>query len=128
MLQFRAIAGGRDGTSWEVEAFPVNIGRAAGCQVQIESAGVWDRHAEVVFDVEEGFILNGHAGALTRVNGESVQQHRLRNGDIVEVGSVKLQCWLSEVKRRDQAWREKLVWIALAGLTVLQLILIGRLL
>lgn len=128
MLQFKAVAGSRDVTTWEVDSFPVNIGRTAACEVRLEAAGVWDRHAEVVFDVEEGFILNGHEGALTRVNGETIQQHRLRNGDVIEIGSVKLQCWLAEVKRRNQAWREKLVWIALAVLTALQLILIGRLL
>lgn len=128
MLQFKAIAGNRDVTMWEVNTFPVNIGRAAGCEVRLEAPGVWDRHAAVGFDVEEGFILNGQEGAPTRVNGETVQQHRLRNGDIIEIGSVKLQCWLAEVKRRNQAWREKLVWIALALLTALQLVLIGKLL
>lgn len=128
MLQFKAIAGDRDVSAWEVRTFPVSIGRSAGCEVRLEAAGVWDRHAEVGFDVEEGFILRGQAGAPTRVNGEPVQQYRLRNGDVIEFGSVKLQCWLAEVKRRDQFWREKLFWIALAVLTALQLILIGKLL
>jgi pSer/pThr/pTyr-binding forkhead associated (FHA) protein len=128
MLQFRAIAGTRQATVWEAETFPLQIGRSAGAAIRLEEAGVWDEHAEVDFDVEEGFLLNGHAGALLRVNGEPVAQVRLRNGDIIELGSVKLQCWLSEVKRRNLSWRERFVWFLLFLVTVLQLILIGKLL
>ncbi|MGV3757157.1 MAG: FHA domain-containing protein [Verrucomicrobiota bacterium] len=128
MLQFRAIAGSRQATVWEAESFPVQIGRAASADIRLEEAGVWDKHAEVTFDAEEGFLLSGHTGALLRVNGEPVEQARLRNGDILEIGSVKLQCWLSEVKRRNLAWRERLVWAGLVLVTLLQLLLIGWLL
>ncbi len=128
MLQFRAIAGSRQATVWDAEGFPVQIGRAANAGIRLEETGVWDQHAQVTFDAEEGFILLSEGGATTRVNGEPVQQVRLRNGDIIEVGSVKLQCWLSEVKRQNLAWRENLVWGLLILVTVLQLILIGMLL
>lgn len=128
MLQFRAIAGSSQNTVWEVATFPLAIGRAAGAGIRLEKAGVWDQHAEVVFDQEQGFVLNGHEGALTRINGETIQQARLRNGDVIEIGSVKLQCWLSNVKRQNLAWREILTWAVLIFVTVLQLILIGRLL
>lgn len=128
MLQIRAIAGTRQATVWEVVTFPLQIGRSARAHIRLEESGVWDEHAEVGFDAEEGFLLNGHAGALLRVNGESVEQVRLRNGDIIELGSVKLQCWLSEVKRRNLSWRERFVWFLLFLVTILQLILIGKLL
>ncbi|MCD6052011.1 MAG: Inner rane component of cytoplasmic domain [Verrucomicrobia bacterium] len=128
MLQFRAISGNRQATVWDAEGFPVQIGRAANADIRLEEAGVWDQHAQVTFDAEEGFILQSGKGASTRVNGETIEQIRLRNGDIIEVGSVKLQCWLSEVKRQNLAWREKLVWAILILVTVLQLILIGKLL
>ncbi len=128
MLQIRAIAGTRQATVWEAETFPLQIGRSVRSDIRLEEAGVWDEHAEVGFDAEEGFLLNGYAGALLRVNGESVEQVRLRNGDIIELGSVKLQCWLSEVKRRNLSWRERFVWFLLFLVTILQLILIGKLL
>jgi pSer/pThr/pTyr-binding forkhead associated (FHA) protein len=128
MLQFRAISGSRQATVWEAESFPVQIGRTASADIRLEEAGVWDKHAEVTFDAEEGFFLKGHPGALLRVNGEPVEQARLCNGDILELGSVKLQCWLSEVKRHNLAWRERLVWAGLALVTLLQLLLIGWLL
>lgn len=128
MLQIRAIAGTRQATVWEAETFPLQIGRSARSDIRLEEAGVWDEHAEVGFDAEEGFLLNGQTGALLRVNGELVEQVRLRNGDIIELGSVKLQCWLSEVKRRNLSWRERFVWFLLFLVTILQLILIGKLL
>ena len=128
MLQFRAVSGSKRATVWEAAAFPVLIGRAASAGIRLEEAGVWDQHAQVFFDAEEGFILNSGEGAVTRVNGEAVQQARLRNGDVIELGSVKLQCWLSEVKRQNLIWRERMVWAMLIIVTVLQLILIGKLL
>jgi pSer/pThr/pTyr-binding forkhead associated (FHA) protein len=125
MLQFNVLAGAQVGTVWVAEAYPVQIGRATGAGLRLEEAGVWDRHAEVCFDATEGFILTVHQGAITSVNGTPVQQVRLRNGDIVELGSVKLQCWLAEVKRRDPVWRERLLWLSLIVLTIAQLILIA---
>lgn len=128
MLLLRTIAGTRQAAVWEAQSFPFQIGRAANADIRLEAAGVWDQHASVAFDQSEGFILNGHKDALLRVNGEPVQQVRLRNGDVIEVGSVKLQCWLSEVKRQNLTWRERLVWGILILVTILQLILIGKLL
>ncbi|HEY1174195.1 MAG TPA: FHA domain-containing protein [Verrucomicrobiae bacterium] len=128
MLQFRAIAGSPQNTVWEVAYFPVAIGRAPSAGIRLEKAGVWDKHAEVVLDLEQGFILTGHEGAMTRVNGEAIQQTRLRNGDVIEIGSVKLQCWLADAKRQNLAWRELFTWALLIAVTILQLILIGRLL
>jgi pSer/pThr/pTyr-binding forkhead associated (FHA) protein len=124
MLQFNVLAGARVGKVWVAEVYPVQIGRAASAGLRLEESGVWDKHAEVSFDASEGFILTGHEGAITSVNGKPVQQVRLRNGDIVEMGSVKLQCWLAEVKRRDPVWRERLLWLSLIVLTIAQLILI----
>jgi pSer/pThr/pTyr-binding forkhead associated (FHA) protein len=124
MLQFNLLSGNRAGKVWVADAYPVQIGRAGGAALRLEDAGVWDKHAEVNFDASEGFILTGHQGAITSVNGTPVQQVRLRNGDIIELGSVKLQCWLAEVKRRDSSVRERLLWAGLIALTVAQLVLI----
>ena len=124
MLQFNILSGSKSGKSWVAEAYPLQIGRAAGAGLRLEEAGVWDKHAEVRFDAAEGYILTGLKGAITSVNGTAIQEVRLRNGDVIEMGSVKLQCWLAEVKRRDAASRETVLWASLIALTIAQIILI----
>ena len=58
----------------------------------------------------EGFVLETEGSALAGVNGQPVQRAALRNGDVIEMGSAKLQFWLSEARQREQGFREAFVW------------------
>lgn len=127
MLQFKALSSDSPGASWVASHFPFTIGRAGSSHLRLEQAGVWDRHAIVELDAEEGFVLVGQAGALLRVNGESVERARLHNGDVIECGGARLQCWLAEVQRKDQRVREALLWIGLVLLTIAQVVIILKL-
>jgi len=69
-----------------------------------------------------------HPRALTNINGQPVQQAFLRNGDLIEVGSLKIQFWLSATRQRGLRTREFLTWFALAALCVGQIVLIYGLL
>lgn len=109
MVQFKILSGKKAGSLWETRRFPVRIGRAANANLQIEEAGVWDDHLKVSAD-PEGFILETQSSALASINGQPVQRAVLRNGDTIEMGSAKLQFWLSEARQRGQGFREVFVW------------------
>jgi predicted component of type VI protein secretion system len=109
MVQFKILSGKKAGSLWEARRFPVRIGRAATANLQIEEPGVWDQHLKVSVDAE-GFVLETQGSALASINGQPVQRAVLRNGDTIEMGSVKLQFWLSEARQRGQGVREAFVW------------------
>ena len=94
----------------------------------MEEAGVWDEHARVELRPEEGFRLSAAGEALASVNGERVQEVLLRNGDVVELGSLKLQFWLSEARQPRWSVREGLGWLVVGGVLLLELVLLYGLL
>jgi len=110
MVQFKILSGKKAGSSWETRRFPVRIGRSAGSDLQLEEAGVWDDHLKVGLAPGEGFMAETQANAFASINGQPIQRVALRNGDTLEIGSVKLQFWLSEARQRGQALREAFVW------------------
>lgn len=67
---------------------PLAIGSDAGNDVKV--AGVAGRQAEVG-PSRSGFILRDLANKLTRVNGQQVDELLLKDGDVIEVGSVTLK-------------------------------------
>jgi hypothetical protein len=48
----------------------------------------------------------------------------LRNGDLIEIGSVKLQFFLSETRQKGLRFRETLKWAAIAIISLGQIALI----
>ena len=114
-LQLSILSGTKAGDTFVARHFPVRIGRSAKCHLQLEEAGVWDDHLKLSQDRAEGFVLEAHAHALASINGQPVQRAILRNGDTIEVGSVKLQFWLSEPRQRGQVWREAFVWVLITA-------------
>jgi hypothetical protein len=90
-------------------------------------AGVWDEHAAVHFDREDGFFVESAPEAIVAVNGDKVTRCRLRNGDHLDCGSVKLQFWLAAVRQQSLRPREALTWVALGGLCLIELWIIYRL-
>ena len=73
-------------------------------------------------------MLRPASNATTLVNGEKVNgERRLRNGDVVELGFIKLQFWLGAVRPRSLALAEGLVWLGLVLVAALQAWLLWRL-
>lgn len=69
---------------------PMLVGRLPECDVQIDDVSVSRRHARLTergggWAIEDLDSTNG-----VRVNGTSVQQTTLQNGDTIELGSVKM--------------------------------------
>ena len=47
-----------------------------------------------------------------------------RNGDLIELGAVKIQFWIAKAEQIRLRWREWLTWLALILLTAAQVALI----
>lgn len=124
MVQLKILSGKKAGTVWTARRFPVQVGRAAGCELRLEEDGVWDRHLLLHFRRPDGFVLTTESEALAAVNGDSVREAVLRNGDIIELGALKLQFWLSETRQFGLGLREALVWLGIAAVCLGQVGLI----
>ncbi len=124
MIQFSILTGKKAGASWAARRFPVRIGRAASADLQLDEEGVWEEHLEIDFRPRDGFYLKTLQEALATVNGEPAAEARLRNGDGVQVGAIKLQFWLGQTRQTSLRFREAFTWAAIAALCLGQVALI----
>jgi hypothetical protein len=124
MVQLQVFSGKHAGTSTLARRFPFVVGRNSTADLCLDQEGIWDRHLEFHLQIPDGFLLKAHPRALTNVNGQPVQQAFLRNGDLIEVGPLKIQFWLSETRQRGLRTREFLTWFGLAALCAAQIMLI----
>ncbi len=124
MVQLNILSGKKAGTQAAARRFPFRIGRAAGNELQLEDDGVWDRHLALDFTRQNGFTLSTAPNALATVNGEPVQTATLRNGDVIALGSARLQFWLAAARQRSLRLREAFVWVLLIAVTLVQFALI----
>ena len=58
------------------------------------------------------------------VNSQAANDVLLRNGDLIQLGSSKLQFWLSETRQRGLRFREWLTWSGIAAISLGQVALI----
>jgi len=128
MVLLKFLSGKKAGTAWVARRFPVHIGRSAQSELQLEETGIWDQHLQLDLRPAEGFFLTAQPNALASVNGQTFQQALLRNGDTIEIGSLKMQFWLSETRQAGLRFREWLTWTAIAAICLGQIALIYRLL
>ena len=118
MIQLQVLTGKQAGTRWVARRFPVRVGRTAANDLQLQDQGVWDEHLELNFDRRQGFTLIAKPDALVTVNREAVQTARLRNGDSIELGAVRLQFWLGETRQYGLRIREWFVWTLIAVISL----------
>jgi hypothetical protein len=124
MIQLEVLSGKKAGTIWVARHFPVRIGRSSAADLQLEEDGVWDQHLQLDFNPLEGIILSAQPNALANVNGQPVRQTLLHNGDAVEIGSLRMQFWLSETRQGGLRFREGLTWAGIAAISLGQVGLI----
>jgi pSer/pThr/pTyr-binding forkhead associated (FHA) protein len=120
MIQISILSGKLAGAVVAARRFPFSVGRNNDASLRLEEDGVWDRHLELDLEMPDGFRLRTNPGALTAVNGQPTEQTILRNGDVIEIGPVKIQFWLSRTRQADLRLREFLTWFALATLCAAQ--------
>ena len=124
MVQIKILSGKKAGFSWEARRFPVRIGRSTNSDLRVEEPGVWDDHAKLSLDPAEGFVFESQTNALASINGAPTQHAALRNGDLIEIGSVKLQFWMSEAAQRGLRIREAFVWAIIGAVCLAQIALV----
>jgi pSer/pThr/pTyr-binding forkhead associated (FHA) protein len=123
MIQLDVLSGKKAGSRTVVRRFPFRVGRAPENQLRLDDDGVWDRH--LAFELRPaGFGLAVAPNAPIALNGESFQNQTLRNGDIITIGSAKLQFWLAAARQRGLRVREGFLWTLVAAVTAAQFILI----
>ena len=128
MIQLNVLSGKSAGRLLAVRRFPFHIGRAAGNQLVLDDAGVWAEHVSLEFDRTAGILLKHGRDALTTVNAQPAEDgSRLRNGDVISLGAVKIQFSLSAPVQRGLQARENFVWALLAILLATQLVLLCHL-
>jgi pSer/pThr/pTyr-binding forkhead associated (FHA) protein len=110
MVQFKILSGKQAGATWAARRFPVRIGRASTAHLRFEEDGVWEQHLIIQVNRKEGVVLKTQGDALVSVNGEPVSETALRNGDLIQLGSVQLQFWFAEARQRALGVREALTW------------------
>ena len=124
MVELRILVGKMAGSQSLVRHFPFRIGRAAGNDLQLTDDGAWDQHLRLEFHRREGFRLVTAQQALVMVNSKPVETALLRNGDLITIGSVKLQFWLAAARQRGLRTREAFVWMVLLAVLLGQFALI----
>jgi hypothetical protein len=124
MVLLKVLSGKKAGADWVARRFPIRIGRSAAADLQLEEGGVWDQHLQLDFSPVEGIVLSAQPNALTAVNGQPVDRTVLRNGDAIDIGSLKLQFWLTETRQTGLRFREGLTWAGIATISIGQVGLI----
>ena len=124
MVQLSILSGKKAGDQSIVRRFPFSVGRSVRNHLQLDDDGVWDEHLTLEFQEPGQFVVQTAAGALLAVNQQLVQSAPLRNGDVLSLGSVKLQFWLAATSQGSLKFREFVVWGLLAAVTATQVLLI----
>ena len=124
MVRLEVLSGKMAGTAWVARHFPVRLGRSGHSDLRAEEPGVWDDHAEISANHAVGWVLQARPDAPVRVNGQPVQHAVLRNGDVIELGSLRLRFRLEGTRQKGLALRESVVWAILVLITAGQLALV----
>jgi len=90
----------------------------------MEEAGVWDEHVKLSLDPPKVFCSKLKTDAFASINGKQAQRAALRNGDIIELGSLKLQFWLSEAPRVDCGFAKRLSGTIITAVCLAQVALV----
>jgi predicted component of type VI protein secretion system len=123
MVQLQILSGKMAGTTWSSRHFPFSIGRSPHTDFQVEEAGIWDKHFEVLLE-NAGFVIAAVPNAFVTIDGKKVERAELKNGDVIEIGAAKIRVSLQPTTQRGVALREISTWIALALLCLGQIALI----
>jgi pSer/pThr/pTyr-binding forkhead associated (FHA) protein len=124
MINLQFLSGRKAGEQAVATHFPYRIGRAPQNDLMLQDDGIWDQHLTLEFLAKDGFQLTTAANAISAVNGKPVESTILRNGDVITLGSAKIQFWLAPALQQGLLFRENFVWALLIVVTVAQFILL----
>jgi hypothetical protein len=120
MVQFQVLTGKMAGATVVARHFPFAIGRSASMHLRLDDTGIWDQHLVLQMTPEGSFLLARPSPGLASVNGTAFETVTLRNGDLVELGSVRLRFALADVTWRRWQISEFLFWFVMGVILALQ--------
>ncbi len=120
VINLQVLQGKAAGLNYQTGRFPLRVGRAADDDLRLPDLGVWDHHITITLR-DEGYHYQVPESALLLVNSERSDSGRLRNGDLLELGSAKLRFWLAAAHQPGLAIREGMAWLFMVALTAFQL-------
>jgi pSer/pThr/pTyr-binding forkhead associated (FHA) protein len=112
-----------NGAVTSIGTYPFRIGRGPGDQLRIQAPGVWEGHCTLEWRGADGIHLVGSPEAITAVNGQTVKEIKVRNGDLLDIGGARLMLSVRPAPQRTFRLLEILVWLVLAGIGLTQLFL-----
>lgn len=116
MVRLEILSGRQQGRVVVARRFPFRIGRSSQSHLVLADPGVWDEHCVLEYRPPDGFMIDSHAEAATRVDGEPVEgSRRLRAVAEISLGAVRLRLALADPVPRRLVLRESLLWLILAG-------------
>lgn len=125
VIQLDVLSGSKAGARWVAPGLPVRVGREREASLSLPDDGVWEGHLEITVRPGVGCVVTAGGGGLSLVNGTPITEPvRLRSGDLLEAGSVKLRFGLSATRPSAMAMRDLLTWLAIGLLCVGQLVAI----
>ena len=124
MVELKILSGKQAGATAVARRFPFVVGRGPHSDLRLEDEGIFERHFEQRLNRSEGFSLVVCPKAYAAVNGETAQKKLLRVGDIVSAGSVKLAFAVAAAPARSLRWREAMLWMGLALVSLAQVAII----
>ena len=127
MIQLKVLSGKKAGTELVARHFPFSVGRSSTCELCLDEPGVWEKHFQINLNSFREFVLVAESQTSVTVDGKTIQQTALSNGDIIEMGLTKILFGFSPTKQKGLAIREWLTWLGLAALCAGQVLLIYRL-
>src|SRR3989338_578057 len=80
-----------DGKEFPLQSTVMTIGSGEEVGLRLEDRGVAEHHASILRGKGGEFVLMHKGGKTTRVNGEKIQEHHLKNGDVIEIGEYKIK-------------------------------------
>ena len=89
--RYLAIESGEEVVVIPVEAAVTRLGRSLSADVHLDEPSVSRRHALVVQRGDDIVVLDDRSMNGTWVNGERVREAVLTDGDVVELGAVRLR-------------------------------------
>lgn len=113
MIQLHILSGKMAGSRRDASRFPFRVGRALESDLPLADDGVWEQHLALEFQRENGFYITAAPNAIVTVNSKQTGSALLKNGDLITLGSVKIQFWLAPAPQRSLRLRENLVWALL---------------
>lgn len=126
MVELFILKGKMAGKRFYVSQFPFLVGRDPKAHLVIEEDGLWHKHFLIEKGPNKSFYLRTLDDATVIIDSEFKNEAELKNGDIIEIGELKIRFSLSPTHLKYVQIREILLWICIILLVLIEGLLMFR--